>query len=173
MKKDNLKSIIVLTAICLVVSALLAAINYVTKPIIEKNAFLKENASLAEVLPGAKDFEEADMPSDAAECVTGIYKESGGAGYAVTISTTSAYSGAPMTFTLGVGTDGKVTGIVMTNYSETKDFGAEYPESYIGVDADSAEDVDLVSGVTYSSTAFRNAVKGALDAVKLAEEAGK
>lgn len=173
MKKDNLKSIIVLTAICLVVSALLAAINYVTKPIIEKNAFLKENASLAEVLPGAKDFEEADIPSDAAECVTGIYKESGGAGYAVTLSATSAYSGAPMTFTLGVGPDGKVTGIVMTNYSETKDFGAEYPESYIGVDADSAEDVDLVSGVTYSSTAFRNAVKGALDAVKLAEEAGK
>lgn len=170
MKKDYIKSIVVLGSICLVVAALLATVNYFTSPVIEKNAAAKENASLSEVLPGSKDFEVQEVPSGASETVTGIYTDAGGAGYAVTLSTSSAYSGNPMTFTLGIDPDGKVVGVKITNYSETKDFGADYPDTYIGADADSAGEVDLAAGVTYSSTAFREAVCDALEAVEMIKE---
>ena len=99
-----------------------------------------------------------------AETVTGIYKETGGRGYAVTVETTSSYSQNPMTFTLGVSEGGKIIGVAVTNYSETKDFGS-YPETFIGKDS-SLEGVDVVAGVTYSSNAFKDAVKDAFAAVE-------
>ena len=46
----------------------------------------------------------------------------------------------------------------MTAYPETKDFGQDtYPQSFLGQDSTLAN-VSLVAGVTYSSTAFKNAV---------------
>ena len=170
MKKDYIKSIAVLGAICLVIAALLATVNYFTAPVIKENSAAKENASLSEVLPGSKSFKSEKLPDGAAESVTGIYTDEGGAGYAVTLSTSSAYSGSPMTFTLGVDSEGKVVGVKITNYSETKDFGSDYPDGYIGADAGSAGDVDLAAGVTYSSTAFREAVCDALEAVDMIRE---
>ena len=170
MKKDYIKSIAVLGAICLVIAALLATVNYFTAPVIKENSAAKENASLSEVLPGSKKFKAEKLPEGAAESVTGIYTDEGGAGYAVTLSASSAYSGSPMTFTLGVDADGKVVGVKITHYSETKDFGSDYPDSYIGADAVSAGDVDLAAGVTYSSTAFREAVCDALEAVDMIRE---
>lgn len=167
--KDNIKSIIVLPVICLIVAALLAAVNFVTAPVIEKNALMKEQESLRKVLPDSGVFEEIALSDDAPETVKGIYEEEAGRGYAVTLETSSSYSQSPMTFTVGISTDGKITGIEITNYSETKDFG-KYPEDFIGKDS-SLEGVDLYSGVTYSSTAFKDAVADAFLAVK--EVAGK
>ncbi len=164
MKKDYIKSVIVLGSICLVIAVVLAAVNYVTAPIIAENAALRVQESLAEVLEGATEFEEIDIPENAAETVGAIYRDKGGKGFAVAMSATSNYSGSPMTFTLGIGTDGKITGVKITNYAETKDFGAAYPETYIGADS-ALNGIDLVAGVTYSSTAFKNAVSDAFEAL--------
>jgi len=162
MKKDNLKSVIVLSAICLVVAIALAAVNFITKPVIEKNNDEKLQASLKAVLPEAEDFSEITLPDDAPDTVTAVYKDSGNIGYAVAISTSSSYSKNPMTFTVGIDCDGKVLAVEMTNYSETKNFGDAYPKTYIGADSETVEDIDLFAGVTYSSTAFREAMTDAL-----------
>lgn len=161
---DSVKSTIVLTAICLVVTALLAAVNHVTAPLIEQAAASAAQESLKQVLPEAQSFEQLEKSADAPESVLEIYKDTAGAGYAITLSTTSQYSEAPMRITVGIGADGKITNAVLTNYSETKDFGADYPSTYIGQDS-ALSGVDLVAGVTYSSTAFKNAISDAYTAL--------
>lgn len=55
--KENVKSVVVLTAICLVVAALLAVTNFYTAPVIEANKAAAATGSLAEVIPGATGFE--------------------------------------------------------------------------------------------------------------------
>ena len=166
---QSVKSVVVLFSICLVVAILLSGVNYFTAPIIEKQAEQTKFASLYEVFPNAAGF--ADLSDKAAlpESVTGVFEEESGLGYAVTLSTTSQFSKDNMVFTVAIDAEGKLTAVKLTNYAETKDFGEDYPNSYIGIDVNSVENVDLVGGVTYSSTAFKNAVVdafAALSAVK-------
>ncbi|MBO5196444.1 MAG: FMN-binding protein [Clostridia bacterium] len=163
MKNDNAKSIVVLGSICLVVAILLSVVNHITAPIIEEAAGAAASESLKVVLPDATGFEEVELPEGTAETVTGIHKDQGGSGYAVTLATSSSYSQSPMTFTVGFGTDGKIVAIEMTNYAETKDFG-DYPQSYVGADS-ALGGIELAAGVTYSSTAFKAAVEDAFAAL--------
>lgn len=159
MKKDNVKSIIVLSAICLVVAVLMGAVNFITSPVIKENDEKKVQDSLKAVMPEAGGFEEVEVPADAPKTVKGIYKDAENTGYAVSVATESSYSSNPMTFTVAVDNDGKIIAVELTGYSETKDFGKEtYPKTYVGVGGDAVGEVDLVSGVTYSSTAFRTAM---------------
>ena len=161
---DSVKSVVSLVVICLVVTLALSAVNYFTAPVIAENNAKAVQGSFAEALPGADGFEELEPAADAPETVKSIYKENNGLGYVVTLETTSQYSESPMGITVGIGTDGIIKNIVLTNYAETKNFGDDYPASYIGQDSALAG-VELVSGVTYSSTAFRNAVTDAYTAL--------
>lgn len=158
-----MKSVLKLTSICLIVTLLLAVTNMFTAPIIEKNLQSAATQSLSQVLPGAKDFEKLTVPDSASTSLKEIYRETEGLGYAVTVEITTQYSNSPMLYTVGVGQDGVITGIVITSYNETKDFGREsYPQSYVGKDS-ALNGVELVGGVTYSSTAFKQGVKDVFD----------
>ena len=156
--KENVKSVVVLTVICLVVAALLAATNFYTAPIIEANKANSANESLTIVMPDAAGFEELELPADAPATVQHIYKETSGLGYVAILSTTSQYSSGDMGITMAVGADGKISGMALTSYFESKDFGQDtYPQTYIGQDS-ALGGVDTVAGVTFSSTAFKDAV---------------
>lgn len=158
-----MKSVLKLTSICLIVTLLLAVTNMFTAPIIEKNLQSAATQSLSQVLPGAKDFEKLTVPDSASASLKEIYRETEGLGYAATVEITTQYSNSPMLYTVGVGQDGVITGIVITSYNETKDFGREsYPKSYVGKDS-ALNGVELVGGVTYSSTAFKQGVKDVFD----------
>lgn len=161
---DSVKSVISLVVICLVVTLALSVVNYFTAPVIAANAANAVQGSLGDALPGAEGFDELEPSADAPETIKGIYQEKNGLGYVVVLETTSQYSESPMGITVGIGTDGVIKNVVLTNYAETKDFGADYPASYIGQDSALAG-VELVSGVTYSSTAFRNAISDAYTAL--------
>ena len=64
MKKSlNVKSIVVLTAICAVISLLLAGTNALTAPIIEKNQAAAANEALLVVMPDGTGFEKMDLSS--------------------------------------------------------------------------------------------------------------
>ncbi len=167
MKKDNIKSIVVLTAICLVTAAILGAVNHISAPIIERNAANAIKDSLGEVLEGAQDFESVplDVAEGIPETVTGIYTGEGGA--VVTVETTTTYSkNGPLSFTVGITADGKISGIKVTNYTETKDF-KDYPQGFVGKNSEEAQKADTFSGVTISSTAFKRALDDAFTALKL------
>ncbi|MBO4384617.1 MAG: FMN-binding protein [Clostridia bacterium] len=169
MKKmnGNVKSVIVLTAICLIVTALLAVTNHFTAPVIKDARDKKIERSLKTVIPEMYSIREAVIPEGAASTVKSIYIVNDEL-YAVVLATTSAYSSGDMGITVGISADGRITGVTLTSYFESKDFGKDtYPNNYIGKDVNSYADVDTFSGVTYSSMAFKKAIGDALQAVEL------
>ena len=158
--KENVKSVIVLTVISFIVAALLAVTNFYTAPVIAEHKAQAANESLLVVMPDAAGFEEIALPEGAPATVKNVYKETSGLGYVVVLGTTSQYSSDEMGITVGIGTDGKIGGVTLTSYAESKDFGADYPQTYVGEDS-ALGGVDLVAGVTYSSTAFKDAITDA------------
>ena len=81
--KTLIKSIVVLTVICLVISGALAVVNSFTAPIIEAAAIERETASRQQVLPVAADFEELSKDSLPAS-VTSAYKGVDASGATIT-----------------------------------------------------------------------------------------
>ena len=166
----NVKSIIVLV-LCLALSlALISGVNIHTAPIIEANAGAAEFEPLYAVMPEAQGFEVIYTAGgetalvDVPETVQAIYSEASGLGYVIRLATTQGYTGEAIELTMAVDAEGKISGIELNAYPETKDFGAEYPATYLGQDSAMAE-VSLVAGVTYSSAAFKNAVADGFNAL--------
>lgn len=171
MKNTNspVKSVVVLTVICLVVTALLAVTNSVTKPVIAQMRDAKVQSSLQTVLPEASGFTEIPIPEGAHPTVKSIYKASDGS-YAVVLATTSAYSSGDMGITVGILPSGSIAGVMLTSYKESKDFGKDtYPQKYVGATDVTYASIDTYAGVTYSSKAFRHAIGDAFSAIKLVE----
>ncbi|MBE6964187.1 MAG: FMN-binding protein [Ruminococcaceae bacterium] len=171
-KKQTGKAAVVLVALFAVFTAAMIGLNTVTGPIIESNNAAGEFAPLFAVMSEAKDFEPVYAADgsvettlvDVPETVQAIYAETSGMGYALKLSTTKGYTGNAIELTLGVDATGKIVGIQLDAYPETKDFGAEYPTTFVGQDSTLA-DVGVVAGCTYSSVAFRDAVADGFSAL--------
>ena len=158
-KKQCITTFVLVFALLIVFSAAAVGLNFVTGPIIEKNNAARASGALAKVFPGGKGFEEVDLSTlqDVADTVVSIHKETTGAGYVLNMSTTKGYTGNAIKLSFGVGSDGKIVGISLDDYPESKDFGAGYPATFIGQDS-ALGGVEIVAGCTYSSVAFRDAV---------------
>ena len=158
-------SALVLVLIFAVFALVLFGINIFAAPLIEANGSAQQFAPLYSVMPEAKGFEliydandsAASALVDVPETVQAIYSETSGLGYAIRLSTTQGYTKEPIEFTIAIDAEGKISGTELTAYPDTRDFGADYPGSFIGQDS-ALGDVGLVAGVTYSSSAFKNAV---------------
>lgn len=168
--KKELKPVIVLGVICIVAALLVAGINTFTAPVVADREEQAIKDSLSTVMPGI-DPEEVTSEYDLlGTAVTAVYRDKNGAGHVVTLSTAKGYTGNPILLTIAIadGDDGKgiITGAVVTNNPESK--GVEDTNAFFaaleGKNPDETLDVDLITGVTYSSTAVRNA---ALDAFKV------
>lgn len=168
--KSNVKSVVVLTVICVVVATFLSVTNFFTAPVIASNKEAAAYESLYVVMPDAQGFEKVELPADASETVTSLYKETSDLGYVATLSTTSQYSSDNMGITVAIGADGTIVGVTLTGYYESKDFGPDYPQTYIGADS-SLSGIDTFAGVTYSSAAFKEAIQDAFDALNAVKEA--
>ena len=170
MKKDYIKSVVVLTVICLVVAVLLAVTNHFTAPVIAANQDAAIQASLQEVIPGGV-FEEIELPEGAPETVKAFYRETSGKGCVAVLATTSQYSNGDMGITAAIDNSGAVSAVSLTSYFESKDFGkTTYPLNYVGVTADTVKDVDVFAGASYSSNVFKGAIADALDVWNMVKE---
>ena len=154
----NLKSVIVLTAISLVVALALSAVNMVTSPIIEKNAAAAADGAYLEVLPEATTF--SNVEGEFPETVLEMKKDEGGSGFAFKLSAKSSYSQSPMEMILGINNEGVITKLVITNYAETKGTAADFEAFFEGKDATVS---DVVAGVTYTTNAIKDAIKAAYE----------
>lgn len=169
--KKNMKPTLVLGIICIIVAALLAAVNLLTEPEIERRRLEEITKSLTDVMPNGKFGTEPDaLREDAPETVKAVYTDQNGGGYVFVLETKTDYtSGENMGITVAISTDGKIIDVKLTSYTESKDFGKEkYPDSYVGLDADGVASAPLVSGVTYSSSAFKSAIYDALKYIGVA-----
>lgn len=170
--KELTKSVLAIVLILVIAVGLLFGINLFTAPIIAKNGAAAQYAPLLSVMPDAQNFESLydinDRTSSSLvsvpETVQSIYSETSGLGYVVRLSTTEGYTHDPMELTMAVDSEGRISGIEVNTYPDSKDFGKDYPGTYLGQDSAMAG-VTLVGGVTYSSSAFKNAVADGFSAL--------
>ena len=156
-----IKSVIALTVICGVVAVLLAITNYVTAPIIEKNAASAANEALLIVLPDGEDFTSVDLSSyELPSTVTEAFTEKNG-GVVVKL-VTSGY-GPDMVVMVGVDATGTVTGATCLSSNETLSYEKTYGETAIGFTADTIDSLDVISGATRTTAAYKGVVKDALN----------
>ena len=159
--KKSVQSTLVLVAICAVMAILLALTNSITAPIIKQNQDAAANEALLVVMPEGEGFEKMDVSSYTLPAtVTEVYKEANG-GYVVTL-TTAGY-GSGFVIMCGVSADGTVTGAVCLASTETLGYEKTLGESFTGKDAAGVDAVDTISGATKTSSAYKNAIKDALN----------
>ncbi len=174
--KEYIQPVVVLVAICLVMTFALAYVNSITAPIISENSAKAADAARTELLPAASSFEQYTGDLVVLEAdkvyVTDCYVADG-AGMVVTVDTKSF--GGILTEMVGIDADGAVTGVKVMAHSDTKGLGtkahdpAYLSQNYAGkselafaanIKGDNA--VSHISGATISSNAVYQGVCAAL-----------
>ena len=184
----NLTSILktagILFVIGFVCTLILTVCNYVTKDIIAQNAIKEENAAKKEVLTLATDFSEISVEDENIDAVYEGVADGKTVGYCVKVSPLGY--GGEISMMVGVGVDGKVSGVKIVDMSETPGLGARAKEpSFInaysgkkdgikviksGIPED--DEVSAISGATITSKAVTEGVNSALSAVSSLRKEG-
>ena len=162
--KKNVLPVIVLCAICVVVAAVLGAVNMITGPIIEEAKNKEANAALLVVLPDGKNFKEITLTDAYPDEIKKAHKADNG--YVFEIDTRGKEA---MTIMCGVDNEGKIVKIKVLSEQETpgyKDKVFPYVTGddgkYNGMDSSTLE-AEIFTGATLTSNGVYNAVKAALD----------
>lgn len=175
------KLTLTLLGICAVVALLLGIVNQVTAPIIAEIQAEKTAAAMSQVLP-AEEYQpvETDYPN-----VTAMNRAlSGGETVGYVVEVTASGFGGTMSMVVGVDVDGAVTGVSVTDHSETANIGTKVVDDqavldrFIGMSHGDGEITvnagtnrfDGVSGATVSSRGVTAGVNTALAAA--AEQKG-
>ena len=171
-KKGPVSSVIVLCSICLIVSILMSLTFLATHDRIEENALKSAEALRKELLPAGDTFTLVTDKTKV-EGVSEVYSAENGAGWVVT-SSAKGYRGM-ITVMTGIGSDGKITKVKVTDISEETPGIAtgltqnQYLNQYVGAASISTSKgrantnfIDTVSGASYSSEAVFSCVSLAL-----------
>ena len=163
---ENIKSVLSLTLICLFVSVAVVFSYIITKPYIERSANEATYIAMESVLPGAKRFEEVNVSGEILErySCTFLRKSADSMAVAMQIETKGYQPG--LVVMVGIEGDGKISGISIVQHSETEGIGTRaMAEEYLSVykGKDQTEEIQLISGATYTSNGIRNAVKYGLE----------
>lgn len=165
--KTKVMPIVVLSAICIVVTLLLSVVNMFTGPVIEAAMNDKANAALLDVLPEGKNFEEIALDETYPEAVDMAYRAEGGFVFRMTVTGKSA----GLVIMCGIDESGKIVATKVIADQETDSYDAKvFPNTdaaYKGMDIAGFEPY-LVSGATLTSRAYSEAVKAALQAFAIA-----
>ena len=172
--KNIVKLGVILLLICVISTALLAAVNMLTLPVITENNLKNQELAKKEVLPDAEIFEAMGE---------NVYKGLKGdeiVGYTVTVAP-KGYGGK-IDMMVGINKDKTVSGIKIINMSETPGLGAKaqdmnFTEQFKGKNKDLSlkksqageNEITAISGATVTSTAV---TKGVKEAFMLVEQAG-
>ena len=177
---DTLK----LVVITLVAGVLLSVVYQLTKDTIAAAEEKELTDSYSAVMSEASEFTEAEVTETEAfdedtSLNTALYAhDSDGNEIGAVLSVTSHKGyGGDIDITIGIDTDGVITGIVVTSMSETSGLGAncqneEWISQYIGKSGEVAytktgatadNEIDAISGATKTTRAITNAVNAALD----------
>ncbi len=175
---DFVAPIGVLFLICVVMTFLLALTNSATAPIIAQAEAEAAEAARAEVMPEADSFSPVEA-TGLPDTVTEVYRADNGAGYVFSITTTGYGGKNTLKMTVGIGSDGTITGTKILSHAETVGLGAkiendDYQGQYPGKDEEYVSDlanIDTISGATRSSNFFRLGLVDAFAAYDIVKEA--
>ena len=184
--KDILIPTVTLFVICIVVSALLAGTNALTKDAIAENSVKKSQEAMKSVCPFAVSFEETKGIEGSTNTVYKALDEKGELkGFAVSV--TSKGYGGDVAVMVGYSMDSKITGVEILSHSETPGLGAnaanesfrkqfeqDAPSDGFSVvkDGTGGADgkIDAITGATITSNAVTDATNQALAEVMAAYE---
>ncbi len=159
--REYVYPVVILVVISVVTTALLAITNFVSSPIIAANQAASADATRKELLAEADSFSlvEGDYltSSDQSAKVTEIYEADNGVGMVLTVVTKSF--GGDLTMMVGMDAEGAVTGVKVTDNSDTpgvgsKDTQPDYLAQYDGLTTLTSENVKKETSVTSDGTAF-------------------
>jgi electron transport complex protein RnfG len=177
------KPAVVLFVVCLVISGSLAFINGMTKDIIEENTRLEQEGFRKQVLTAADRFLQIE-PEGIPEAIDSVYEGFRGnesIGFIMEI-TTKGYGG-DVSMTVGINSEGQITGVVVGANNETpglgsKATGQEFLVQFAGIqlaevmedalvvvkqNTNKANEIQAVAGATISSRSITDGVQAALD----------
>ena len=163
MANKSVKSIILPVIVVILAFVILFLVNLWTYPLIVESRMQGEVGPAMDVMPNAKGFEELQLDNIPSTVET-VYKETSGQGYVVKVSTKAGFTKEAIVFYVAIDGENKVQKINVTEYPETRDVGDGYVDTFIGSDS-TLSTVDLVAGVTYSSSAIKNGVADAFKAL--------
>ncbi len=174
-----------LTAIALVVAALLGVVNSVTHERIEEFNFAATREALAKVTPEGSDYEALDLSAEAVAAaseqggtLTEMYAVSTG-GYACKVVASGSQGNIEMI--VGVDADGAISGISVVENAETKGIGSKVMENlpnaagvpvldqFIGMSGAGSmvvgKNITAITGATVSTRGITAGANAALAAV--------
>lgn len=162
--KSKLTPTLSLGIICLVVVLLLAAVNAITAPRIEKAQREKIQKTLMQVMPEGENFEEKSfdgLPST----IESVYSEDGG-GYVFQMKVTGYKPG--LVILCGIDENGVITGAEFVASNETLSAEVGLGERFIGHTMGSVTP-EIVAGSTAKKTtgAYYTAIEDALKAFEI------
>ena len=181
--REIIRMVVTLFAISLICSSILGVVNAVTKDKIAEIEAETRAAAMREVLPDAETFTDvSDALSEefkTENTITGIFSatasDGADAGYAVMVAPRGF--GGEITMIVGIGTDGAVTGVVITEMSETAGLGTKandpaFLSQYAGksgslsvVKGEAGENqISAITGATVTSRAVTTGVLAAMKA---------
>lgn len=163
MANKSVKSIVLPVIVVVLAFVILFFVNLWTYPLIVESRMQGEVGPAMDVMPNAKGFEELKLDNIPSTVKT-VYKETSGQGYVVKVSTKAGFTKEAIVFYVAIDGENKVQKINVTEYPETRDVGDGYVDTFIGSDS-TLSTVDLVAGVTYSSSAIKNGVADAFKAL--------
>lgn len=175
--KKKIPPFAILTIISLVAALMLALTNTLTEAPIANAAATAANEARTQALPTAEAFEEMSHDSTVDSLFRGLL---GGATVGYTATATVTGFGGPIEVTIGMDTDGKITGLNVggSKFAETAGLGTrarepEFTDQFLGKLPPLVlkQDVDAISGATITSTAVTKGVS--LDAAAIAAGAAE
>lgn len=170
---EFVKPVVVLVAICLIASALLAVTNNVTAPIIEASTQAEANATRQALLPEASGFSAVEGVS--VEGVSDVYKADNDVGYVISASAQGYGGDVPVM--VAFDENGSIAAVQFMDNDETPGMGKKVQEeSFYGQFAGMAaepftlDDIDAITGATISSNAAVEAINSAIQAYNQVKE---
>lgn len=161
----TVRMVVILAAICTGIALLLSVVNMLTENVIAENVMKEQNKAVLSIFPDGEEVKEYML--DSGETVFAIIKDGGIIGCCVN-SVGSGYGG-DINLMVGIDTDGKVSGISFVSMSETPGVGTKvkgkgFVSQFIGLGENAVigENVDGISGATFSSNGVAEAVNNAL-----------
>ena len=163
MANKTLKNLVVPVIVVILAFVILALVNTQTYPVIVQARMQGEVGPALDAMPNAKGFEELKL-DNLPSTVQTVYRETSGQGYVVKVSTTEGFTKEAIVFYVAIDGKNEIQKINVTSYPETREVGDGYVDTYIGENSTLAG-VELVAGVTYSSSAIKNGVAAAFSAL--------
>lgn len=187
MMKKIIKDTLSLVVITIVAGVCLAFVHELTLDTIAAAEAEERAASYREVFPEAADFEaigfleditaKADLANGVSigEALIAVDGDGKRIGYVVSATSANGYGG-DIVLSVGVDVYGAITGVKVTSMSETSGLGshctdASFQNQFKGISGEvivtksgktQSNEIDAISGATYTTNAVTEAVNGAL-----------